>query len=74
MAIENLPPEVSEADSKRSMDFIDYKNVGFLLKSLSEGGRIIPSRLSNTPFKLQRKKRIAIMRARFLALLPFVRK
>lgn len=54
--------------------YIDYKNVAFLARFLSEGGRMIPTRVTNIGFKVQRKVRVAIMRARIIGLLPFVRK
>lgn len=51
---------------------IDYKNVQFLKRFVSERGKIIPSRISNQPVKRQREIAKAIKRARLLALMPFV--
>ena len=65
---------VEEGGTRFSDDSIDYKNPGFLSKSLSEGGRMIPSRVTGSSYKIQRKRRIALLRARFLGLLPYVRK
>lgn len=52
---------------------IDYKNTALLLRYVSERGRILPSRITSISVKKQRELRIAIKRARILALLPFVK-
>jgi len=51
---------------------IDYKDVRLLQKFLTERGKIIPSRISAVSIKKQRELAVAIKRARFLALLPYV--
>lgn len=51
---------------------IDYKNPDLLIKFVSEGGRMLPSRITNVCAKKQRELKKAIKRARILALLPFV--
>ena len=51
---------------------IDYKNVKLLQRFLSERGKIVPSRISAVSSKKQRELSIAIKRARFLALLPYL--
>jgi small subunit ribosomal protein S18 len=51
---------------------IDYKDVRLLSRFISERGKIIPSRISAVSMKKQRELTIAIKRARFLALMPFV--
>lgn len=50
---------------------IDYKDLEVLKGFISETGKIIPSRITGTPVKYQRKLSTAIKRARFLALLPY---
>lgn len=51
---------------------ISYKNPELLLKFVSEGGRILPSRITNVCAKKQRQLKNAIKVARILALLPFI--
>jgi len=53
---------------------IDYKDVKLLQKFVSERGRIIPRRITAVSAKHQRELAVAIKRARFLALLPYVLK
>ena len=49
---------------------IDYKNVGFLQRYVTDRGKILSRRLSGVNAKEQRKLCMAIQKARFLALLP----
>ena len=51
---------------------VDYKDVKLLQKFISERGRIIPRRITAVSAKPQRDLAVAIKRARFLALLPYV--
>lgn len=51
---------------------IDYKDTRLLEKFLSERGRIIPRRITAVSAKHQRELAIAIKRARYLSLLPYV--
>ncbi len=51
---------------------IDYKNPNLLSKFISEGGRILPSRITNVCAKHQRSLKKAIKHSRIIALLPFV--
>ncbi|MDG2186883.1 MAG: 30S ribosomal protein S18 [Hyphomicrobiales bacterium] len=59
---------LSEPDSPP----IDYKNVRLLQKYISERGKMIPSRITSVSAKKQRELSIAIKRARFLGLLPYL--
>jgi small subunit ribosomal protein S18 len=59
-------------DPLASVD-VDYKDVKLLSKFISDRGRILPSRLTGTSAKNQRKLAKAIKRARYLGLLPYVR-
>ena len=51
---------------------ITFKNPNLLIKFISEGGRILPSRITNVSASKQRILRREIKIARILALLPFV--
>jgi small subunit ribosomal protein S18 len=53
------------------VDFIDYKNVELLQPYIQERGKIVPRRMSGTCSRHQRWLKIAIKRARNIALLPF---
>ena len=50
---------------------IDYKETNKLRKFISEGGKILPRRMTGTCAKHQRELAVAIKRARVAALLPF---
>jgi len=51
---------------------VDYKEVTRLRKFLTDRGKIIPRRTTGMCARHQRQLKIAIKRARELALLPFV--
>lgn len=51
---------------------IDYKDIRVLSKFVSERGKIMPSRISAVSAKKQRELSLAIKRARYLALMPYV--
>ena len=50
---------------------IDYKDVEMLKPYITEGGKIVPSRISGVSTPYQRKLQLAIKRARNLALLSY---
>ena len=49
---------------------IDYKNISFLQKFVTERGKMVSRRFSGVSAKEQRLLSVAIKRARFLGLLP----
>ncbi len=51
---------------------IDYKDAAKLRKYISEGGKILPRRITGNCAKHQRELTTAIKRARQLAILPYV--
>ena len=51
---------------------VDYKNIIILKKYITEKGKILPSRVTQVSTKKQKELTLAIKRARFLALLPYV--
>ncbi len=55
------------------IDGIDYKDIKRLEKFISERGKIISRRISGNCARHQRKMAEAAKRARFIALLPFVK-
>ncbi len=56
---------------QEKVEVIDYKDVNRLKKFMTEGGKIIPRRMSGTCAKHQRELSKAIKRARVAAILPF---
>jgi small subunit ribosomal protein S18 len=51
---------------------IDYKDPRTLQKFVSERGKVMPRRISMVSAKKQKVLSLAVKRARFLALLPYV--
>ena len=56
---------------QEKVEAIDYKDTARLRKFITEGGKIVPRRMSGTCAKHQRELSKAIKRARVAALLPF---
>ena len=56
---------------QEKLDVIDYKDVNRLKKFITEGGKILPRRMTGTCAAHQRLLATAIKRARLTALLPF---
>ena len=54
------------------VDFVDYKDVGTLRRSMSERGKIRSARITGSCRRHQRQVALAIKRARELGLLPYV--
>ena len=52
---------------------IDYKDEKLLSRFISERGKILPRRLSGMTARHQRQLSVAIKRARYLALLPYIK-
>ena len=52
---------------------IDWKDVNLLGRFVSELGKMMPSRITAVSQKKQRKLAQAIKRARYMALMPYVR-
>jgi len=50
---------------------IDYKDLETLKGSITETGKIVPSRITGTKARYQRELSEAIKRARYIALLPY---
>jgi small subunit ribosomal protein S18 len=54
------------------MDTIDYKDVETLKQFVTERGKILPRRITGVSHYFQKVLKLAIKRARHMALLPFV--
>ena len=54
------------------IEHIDYKDTGRLRKLTTERGKILPRQISGTCAKHQRQLTVAIKRARYMALLPYI--
>ena len=52
---------------------IDWKDTRTLSRFISERGKMVPSRITNVSMKKQRELSKAIKRARYMAMLPYVR-
>lgn len=56
---------------RAKVEYIDYKDVDGLSKLLTQRGKMFSSKRSGNCAGCQRKSRVAIKRARYMALLPF---
>lgn len=57
-----------------SLEEIDYKNIDMLHRVISNYAKIFSGRRLGVPAKVQRKLGQAVKRARFMALIPYVRR
>ena len=73
------PPEFSGARGRRRRHegppivHLNYKDVTTLARFLTEQGKILPRRTTKVPARFQRQLGTAVKRARFVALLPYIR-
>jgi small subunit ribosomal protein S18 len=51
---------------------IDYKDIDTLKRFITERGKILPRRITGVSARFQRILNIAVKRARYIGLLPFV--
>ena len=58
--------------SKHNIKHIDYKDTENLKKFLNSHGRILPRRQTGLSASHQRQVALAVKRARFMALLPYI--
>ena len=70
-AFKKMPRKKVCAFCQEKIAEIDYKDVNRLKKFITEGGKILPRRMSGTCAAHQRLLATAIKRARIAALLPF---
>lgn len=55
------------------IEYIDFRDFELLKKFISERGKILPRRVTGTKAYYQKHLAAAIKRARFMALLPYVK-
>ncbi|MDX1568754.1 MAG: 30S ribosomal protein S18 [Longimicrobiales bacterium] len=55
------------------MELLNYKDVATLSKFVTEQGKILPRRTTKVSAPFQRQLSSAVKRARYLALIPYVR-
>lgn len=76
----NAPPEYSGSRGRRRrmegprIILLNYKDVATLSHFVTEQGKILPKRTTKVTARFQRQLGTAIKRARFLALLPYMRR
>ncbi|AWX42512.1 ribosomal protein S18 [Metamycoplasma cloacale] len=58
--------------SKSPVVYVDYKNDALLSKLVNMQGKILSSRITGTCAKHQRAVSLAIKRARYVAILPYI--
>ncbi len=71
----NRKPPVVEAKNmppSEKLENIDYKDAYFLRRFLNSQGKIYPPKKYSLTTKQQRNLTLAIKRARFMALIPYV--
>ena len=69
--VKRIPRKKVCAFCQSKTDSVDYKDVNLLKKYITEGGKILPRRMTGTCAKHQRVLAMAIKRARLVDLLPF---
>lgn len=57
---------------QNNINHIDYKDIDILKKFINPHGRILSTKRTGVCSKNQRKLSLAIKRARFMALIPYV--
>jgi small subunit ribosomal protein S18 len=60
--------------TQNNITYIDYKDIEILKKFLNPHGRIVPRKKTGVSAKNQRKLALAVKRARFMGLLPYIQK
>lgn len=69
--VKRIPRKKVCAFCQAKAESIDYKDINTLKKYITEGGKILPRRMTGTCAKHQRLLASAIKRARLVDLLPF---
>ena len=69
--VKRIPRKKVCAFCQNKVENIDYKDINTLKKYITEGGKILPRRMTGVCAKHQRVLAKAIKRARLVDLLPF---
>ena len=69
--VKRIPRRKVCAFCQNKVDAIDYKDINTLKKYITEGGKILPRRMTGVCAKHQRVLATAIKRASLVDLLPF---
>ena len=73
------PPEFSGGRGRRrrvegpAIELLNFKDVATLARFLTESGKLLPKRTTKVNARFQRQLARAVKRARYLALIPYVR-
>ncbi|MBI9009597.1 MAG: 30S ribosomal protein S18 [Tenericutes bacterium] len=59
--------------TENKIKYIDFKEYEMLRRFISDRGKILPRRVTGTKAYFQKHLAVAIKRARFMALLPYVK-
>ena len=59
--------------TENKINYIDFKEYEMLKRFISDRGKILPRRVTGTKAYYQKHLAVAIKRARFMALLPYVK-
>jgi small subunit ribosomal protein S6 len=76
---DDSPPEFQGGRGRRrrlegpAITLLNYKDVANLSRFLTEGGKILPKRTTKVNARFQRQLGRAVKRARYLALIPYMR-
>jgi small subunit ribosomal protein S18 len=76
---DDTPPEFQGGQGRRrrhegpAIELLNYKDVTTLSRFLTEAGKILPRRTTKVSSRFQRQLGSAVKRARYLALIPYVR-
>lgn len=76
---DDSPPEFSGGRGRRrrhegpAVTLLNYKDVSTLSRFLTEAGKILPKRTTKVTARFQRQLGRAVKRARYLALIPYMR-
>lgn len=76
---DDSPPEFQGGRGRRrrhegpAIVLLNYKDVSTLSRFLTEGGKILPRRTTKVSSRFQRQLGTAVKRARYLALIPYMR-